>query len=130
MSTSVVSIHNIRKSISKELASLKILELLKKCSHLNNLYRTVVFVDDCSAEFFKKTALKFFIFRHIYQNVSFFSYDFTPNIQAILPVLTSPKICCTFEPENKGKKELFEILVRRFLVKYPCPRGQGHFSEQ
>jgi hypothetical protein len=78
-----------------------------------------------SAEFFKKTALKFFIFRHIYQNVSFFSYDFTPNIQAILPVLTGPKKCCTFEPENKGNKEFFEILVRRFFSQVSLFKGAG-----
>jgi hypothetical protein len=27
-------------------------------------------------------------------------------------------------------KEFFEILGKRVLVKCPCPRGQGHFSEK
>jgi len=62
--------------------------------------------------------------------VSFFSYDFTPNIQAILPVESSPKKSCTFGSENKENKEFFEMLAEGLLVKCPCPRGQGHFSKK
>lgn len=55
---------------------------------------------------FKIETQKIFIFRHIYQNVSFFSYDFTPNIEAILPIEPSLKKSCTFEPENKEKQRV------------------------